>query len=295
LLHLLETFCAVAETGSLSKAAETLHLTQPAVTRQIKALEQELSAVLLTRTAHGVDLTPAGRAVLVHAHQALTAVEACRRAVAESAGGAGQLRVAAGHMVMQFLLPPVLAKFRTAYPDVEIQLYTGHYQECLDQLTGYQADLALISTPVSVSGLKAAPLLVDPVVAATAPGVALTAGRRELSLAELAGHTILMLPRQSGFHQLVSHVLADAGVDCPVAEHPTVEAAKTMAALNMGVTLLPWSAVADEVERGRLSAATVADWPDNGRTVLAVTRSEGAPPPPVPALLRALKEHYNPR
>ncbi|HLN59958.1 MAG TPA: LysR family transcriptional regulator [Symbiobacteriaceae bacterium] len=292
MLHLLETFCAVADTGSLSKAAEALHLTQPAVTRQIKALEQDLGAVLLTRTAHGVELTPAGRAVLAHARHALVAVEGCRRAAAEATGGASQLRVAAGHMIMQHLLPPVLAKYRAEYPDVQVKLYTGHYQDCLDQLTGYQSDLALISTPVSGSGLKGVPLLVDPVVAATAPGVALTAGGREIVLAELAGYPILMLPRQSGFHQQASHVLAEAGVDCPVAEHPTVEAVKTMASLNMGVALLPLSAVADEVERGRLAAATISDWPDHGRTVLAVTRSEGAVPLPVQSLLKALRAHY---
>lgn len=292
MLHLLETLCAVAETGSLSRAADTLHLTQPAVTRQVKALEQELGAVLLTRTTHGVELTPAGKAVLPHARQALAALEACRRAAAEAgAGGVGHLRVAAGHMVMQFLLPPVLAEFQAAYPDVQIELHTGHYQECLDYVVGYQADLALISTPPSMSGVKATPLLLDRVAAVAATGHTLAAAR-EVRLADLAGQTVLTLPRQAGFRQMVVGVLAGADIHCTFAEQPTVEAVKTMAALNMGVAVLPMSAVAEDVERGRLAAVPLTDWPDQGRTVLAVTRSEGAVPAPVRALLHALKARY---
>jgi DNA-binding transcriptional LysR family regulator len=291
-LHLLETFCAVAASGSLSRAAEQLHLTQPAVTRQVKALEQELGAVLLTRTTHGVALTPAGHAVLVHARQALSALEACRRAAAEAApGGAGQLRIAAGHMVMQFLLPPVLSEFQLQHPGTEIRLYTGHYQECLDHLTRYEADLALISTPNIGSGLKATPLLRDSVVVAMAPDHPL-ARREAVYLRDLAGQTVLTLAKQAGFRQQVGHALGGAGVACQVVEHPTVEAVKTMTALNMGIAILPMSAVAEEVQRGRLAAAVLHDWPDHGRTVLAVTRAEGGVPGPVTLLLKALRARY---
>ncbi|HYG59084.1 MAG TPA: LysR family transcriptional regulator [Symbiobacteriaceae bacterium] len=292
MIHLLQTLCAVAESGSLSRAAEALHLTQPAVTRQIKALEQELGAVLINRTPHGVGLTPAGAAVLAHARQALAAVEACRRAAREAAPeGAGQLRVAAGHMIMQFLLPPVLATFRAAHPEVQVELHTGHYQECIDWLTGYQADLVLISTTVAGSGLKSSPLLKDPVVAVTPAGAPLGGGAA-VNLTDLAGLVVLALPRQAGFRQQVGQVLAGAGVPHQIAEHPTVEAVKTMAALGMGVALLPGSAVADEVERGRLSAVPVQDWPDHGRTVLAVTRSEGQPPEAVKTFLSMIRAHH---
>lgn len=292
MLHLLDTFCAVADTGSLSKAAERLHVTQPAVTRQIKTLEQELGAVLLHRSSHGVELTPAGRAVLTHARQALAAVDACRRAAAQAVPGARpQLRVAAGHMVMQFLLSPVLAEFRSAHPEVHVELYTGHYQECLEHLTNYTADLALISTPVSGVEIKAVPLLVDPIVAAAEPAHPLVAGG-EITVAALSGSALLMLPKQAGFRQLTSHVLAEAGVAYQTIEHPTVEAVKTMAALGMGVALLPLSAVAEEIERGRLAAAAIRDWPDHGRTVLAVTRSEGTVPALVTTLLKALRFRY---
>jgi DNA-binding transcriptional LysR family regulator len=288
-LHLLETFCTVADCGSLSRAAELLHLSQPAVTRQIKALEQELGAVLLTRSAHGVHLTPVGEKVLVHARQALSAVAACRQVAAEFAGAGDHLRVAAGHMVFNFLLPPVLARFRQEHPEVEITLYTGHYQECLDRLTAYEADLALVSTPPADPALRAVPLLRDPVVAVVAPGNRQTL-KAGLALADLRGETLLVLPRASGFRQVMGAVLAEAGVDCHLVEQPSVEAIKTMVALQMGIALLPQSAVREEVQRGKLAAVPLTDWPDNGRMVLAVTRSEGSLPLPVRLLLKALKD-----
>lgn len=292
MLQLFETFCAVAETGSLTKAAEALHVAQPTVTRQIKALEQELGAVLLTRTAQGVALTPVGQQVLLHARQALGAVAACRRVAAEStAGAAGPLRLAAGAMLMQFTLPPVLAEFRAEHPGLEVELHTGHYQDCLAHLINYEVDLALIATPNIPAGLKSSPLFKDPVVLALAPGSPLT-GRPHLDLADLQGATLLVLPRQAGFRQQVARVVADSGLECHLVEHPTVEAVKTMVGLSMGAALLPRSAVADEVARGRLAAVLVRDWPDNGRTVLAVTRSEGQVPPVIGELIARLKERF---
>ncbi len=296
MLQLLETFCTVAETGSLSKAAEALHLTQPAVTRKIKALEHELGAVLLTRTPHGVELTPVGREVLIHAHSALAAVAACRRAAAKSTpAGKEQLRIATGSMLMQFVVPPVLAALRRERPDLHIEIHTGSYRECLDRLVAYNVDLALIFTPQIPPGLKARPLFTDPMAVVTAPGNPLTADRKERSIAELDGLSLLALPRTAGLHQQLVKVLDEHGIRCELVEQATVESIKTMVALEMGITLLPRSAVADEVAQGRLAAVPLKDWPDNGRTVLAVTRGEGEVPEPVTAFIRALRERYGNR
>lgn len=292
MFELFETFCSVAETGSLSKAAEALHITQPAVTRKIKALEKELGGVLLSRTSHGVELTPVGMQVLIYARQALAAVAACRRAVAESTPGEhGRLAIASGNILMQFTLPPVLAEFREQHPDLPIILYTGLYQECLVRLTNYEVDLALIATPLIPPGLKARPLFTDPMMVVTPPDSPL-AQADELSLADLEGQTLLVLPKQSGLRQQLTRVLAEANITCPLAEHSTVEMVKTMVGLGIGVTLLPQSAVAEEVEQGRFAAVPMRDWPDHGRTVLAVTRSEGAISEAVSAFLKALVHRY---
>lgn len=292
MLQLFETFCAVAETGSLSKAAEAVHITQPAVTRHIKALEQELGAVLLTRTTHGVALTPVGEQVLVHARQALAAVAAAHRVAAElSPGDHGRLAIAAGNMLTQFIIPPVIAALRAQRPELQVEMYAGNYQDCLDRLTAYQVDLALISTPNIPPGLKARKLFIDPVVLVAAPKSPL-AGRESVRIADLEGKTLLVLPKATGLRQQLVKRLTDAAVNCHLVEHPTVETLKTIVSLDMGVTLLPRSAVAEEVAQGRLSAILVEDWPDNGRPVLAVTRGEGSLSEPVQTFLKALQERY---
>lgn len=291
MLHLLATFCAVVDTGSLSRAAEQLHLTQPAVTRQIKALEQELGAVLLTRTTSGVGLTPAGEQVLPHARRALAAVAACHRAAADASPEPGRLRLAAGNMLMQFILPRVLTAFKAQRPEVQIQLHTGHYQECLERVIAYEADLALIASHQIPPGLKARPLFADPITLVIAPTSAL-AGREWAELKDLQGLSLFVLPRQSGLRQHITEVLAAAGVSAAMAEQPTVEALKTMVLLELGASLLPRSAVADEVKQGRLMAVPVRDWPESGRTILAVTRAEGELPEPARSFRQALLHQY---
>jgi len=288
LLHLLESFCAAAETGSLSKAAEALHLSQPAITRQIKSLEAQLGAVLLNRTPQGVELTPAGQAVLPHARAALAAVAACRHAAAEASGtGPGRLRIAAGMMITLYTLPPVIAAFRAAYPSIPVDLLPGSHQDVLEQLIEYRADVAFIASDVSAPGAKAIRLFSDPMLLVSHPQ-----SEPVERLADLQGRTLMVLHPRAGMRQEVERALADHGVTCRLVEHPTVETIKTAVMLQMGVAVLPASAVREEVRAGRLAARPIADWPGSSRTVRAVVRAEGSLPEQVRAFIHMVKQHY---
>lgn len=291
-LPFLETFCTVAATGSLSRAAEALHISQPAVTRQIKALEQELGAVLLTRTPRGVELTPVGHKVLEHARQALAAVTACRRAAAEAVPGAQErLRIACGAMLMQFALPPVLTAFRAERPDLDVDLRTGHFQTCVDLLLSYEVDLSVISTPMYRSGLKVTPLFRDPVMLVTAPDSPL-ATRSFVNLEDLRGLSLFVLPRQTGWRQQMTRVLAQADIACTLVEHPTVETIKVVVGMGMGATLLPRTAVTPDAAAKRLVAIPIRDWPEEGRIIYEIVRSEGALPSVARAFRAALRNSY---
>lgn len=288
MLHLLESFCTVAETGSLNKAAEVLHLTQPAITRQIKTLEAQLGVVLLNRTPHGVGLTPAGQAVLPHARAALAAVAACKHAAQTAAGGGPErLRIAAGLMITLYTLPPVITAFQDAYPAVPVELIPGHHRETLDKLLDYKADVAFIATDVSAPETKAIKLFSDPLLLVSHPQP-----EPPCRLSDLGGRTLLVLQPQAGLRQEVERILAEHTVTCRLAEHPTVETIKTAAQLQMGVTILPASAVRDDVRAGRLAARPIADWPASTRTIRAFVRSEGTIPEPVRTFIHLLKEHY---
>mgnify|MGYP003900184503 FL=1 len=288
MLHLLESFCAAAETGSLNKAAEMLHLSQPAITRQIKSLEAQLGAVLLNRTPRGVELTPAGQAVLPHARAALSAVAACRHAAAQASGaGPGRLRIAAGLMLTLYTLPPVITAFREAYPAVPVDLRPGSNRDVLNQLMEYEADVAFLLSRVSEPGVKAIKLFSDPMLLVSHPD----AGPLE-RLRDLEGRTVLVLQPGAGMRHEVEQALTEQGVTCRLVEHPTVETIKTAVMLQMGVTILPASAVRQEVRDGRLAARPVADWPGPGRTVHAYVRAEGVLPEQARIFIHMLKQHY---
>ena len=289
MLELLETFCAVAEAGSLTRAAERLHLTQPAITRQMRALERELGAAVLTRTSQGVALTPAGHAVLAHAREAIGAVRAARQAAAAAAGGGqARLRVAAGLMATQYVLPPVVAAFQTRHPEVEVELQPGHHRVAVERLLGYEADVAVIASPVRSPLVKATPVLRDPLLVVSASG----AESAPIRLEALQGKTLLVLAPGTGLHELVEEALRRRGVTCHLVEHPNAETIKTAVRLGMGVSILPVSAVREELRAGTLAAREIADWPSGERVIRVLVRSSGRAPKAVSDFVAVLKESY---
>lgn len=290
MLHLLRSFCAVVEAGSLNRAAEGLHLTQPAVTRHIAALEHELGARLLLRGPRGVTLTPAGQEVYGHARRALAAVRACHNAAAGWATpDRGRLAVGAGLTLILFTLPPVIGEFRRRHPAIQVEVRSGTSREVLGQLLAYEVDLAFVTSPVESRELRSYPLFVDPLVVAAAPnhppaaGWGAAAGRgphrppaAEVALEALAGQTLIALRPGSGLRQYVDQVLEGRGISPRVVmEFDSIEAIKTMVTLGLGLALLPWSSVRDDFDAGLLVAARPAGWPDPGRTVALVVRRDG--------------------
>jgi DNA-binding transcriptional LysR family regulator len=318
MLDLLETFIAVSEAGSLNKAAEALHLTQPAITRQIRSLEAQLGAVLLTRSSHGVTLTPAGVAILPHARQALAASAACKQAAqAASAGRAQRLTLATGLMITLYVLPPVIARFRELHPDVDVALHPGLHAQAVDRLLNYEVDAAVIGSDVDVPQVRAIPIFRDPLLLVTAPSNAAPVSSQALplssgaqlgiseathaappqtghgaALAALQGAALHVPSPQTGLRHQIERALADRGITATLHEHPIAETIKTAVALGMGVAILPRSVVVADVAAGRLHAVPLDDWPDAYRTVRVLIRAEGAVPTAVRALIGLLQERY---
>lgn len=289
MLDLLETLCAVADTGSLSRAAERLHRTQPAVTRQVQALERQLGAVLVLRTPHGVELTPAGLAVLPHARATMTAVRALRETAATASGNSpSALRLAAGLMAMQYILPPVLARFHERFPDIEIDLQPAHQRVAVERLLRYEVDAAVIASPVRSAQVRAIPLIHDPLMAVRAA----PAPPDPMTLHDFAGTALLVLAAGTGMYEQVDAALRERGVTCKLVEHPTAETIKTALSLGSAVSILPASAIRDEVQAGTLVARPITGWREARRTVRLLVRAEGRPPAAVTALLDLLRAQY---
>jgi DNA-binding transcriptional LysR family regulator len=288
-LQLLETFCAVADAGSLTRATEQLHLTQPAISRQLSALERQLGAVLLTRTPQGVLLTRVGRDVLVHARAVVAAAQACRQVASEGAsGGAHRLRIAAGLMATQYVLPPVVALFRALHPDVEVDLQPVDRRIAVSRLIGYEVDVAIVASPVRSAQVRSTPLLRDPLLLVSSQ----TPDTSAVQLADLRDVQLLLLAAGTGLNEQIKAALSRRHIVCHLVEYPTAETIKTAVALRMGLTILPASAVQDELRSGTLSARTFTGWAGAARVIQLLVRANGRPPRPVATFTALLKQHY---
>ncbi len=145
----MEYFLTVVEESSFTRAAELLHVTQPALSHQIKALEKSVGGPLLERLTRGVGLTPMGRAFLPHAELAVRSAARAQRAARAAAGAeGGELHVAALHAVAVGLLPDVFARWRRAHPGVRLLLHEyGTTEELEEQVERGVADLAIGPRP----------------------------------------------------------------------------------------------------------------------------------------------------
>lgn len=179
----MEYFVTVVHEASFTRAADTLHVTQPALSHQIKALERSVGGVLLERMARGVRLTPMGRAFLPHAELAVRSAEQARRAARATAGAeGGELHIATLHSLAVGVLPDVFARWRAAHPRVLLRLHEYATAEALEEAVRRgTADLAFGPAPA------------DPT------GTVLPIGEEELVLVvpfdeRLAGRTTVTLP-----------------------------------------------------------------------------------------------------
>ncbi len=160
----LRAFLLVAETGSFSLAAEKLHLTQPAVSKRIALLEEQLGADLFDRIGRNISLTEAGNALLPHARAVQRELEAARQSVRDLSGAvAGQLRLATSHHIGLHRLPPVLSEFSRAFPAVQIDIDFMDSEQAYELIMQGKVELAIVTlAPVSERSLVTRTVWPDP-------------------------------------------------------------------------------------------------------------------------------------
>ncbi|MDT3725228.1 LysR substrate-binding domain-containing protein [Streptomyces sp. DSM 41972] len=258
-LRQLEYFVAVAEERNFTRAAERVHISQSGVSAQIRQLERELGAELFDRSARTVTLTPAGKAALDHARDALAAAGAVGQAVDEVTDLI-RGRVTVG-MVTGCTITPLfeaLAAFHTAHPGVEIALLEDASDRLADGVRTGALDLALLGaagrTP---EGLDAHTVIRERLVAAVPAGHPLER-RRRVTLRDLAAYPVVCMPPGSGLRAVLDQACAAQGVEPAVAlEASAADAIAGLAARGLGVAVLSESMA--ESYRDRLTAHVIAD------------------------------------
>jgi DNA-binding transcriptional LysR family regulator len=255
----LLAFEAVARGGSFSRAADELFLTQPAVSKRVAALEEELHVSLFDRIGRSIVLTEAGRALLPHARRVLGELEAGRQAVSDLRGTVGgRLRIGTSHHVGLHHLPPILRRFTASYPDVELDLHFMDSEQACDAVDAGEIELAVVTLPHAPSrSLETETLWADPLAILAAPDHPL-AGRPETDLRTLVAWPAVLPTANTFTRRIVADALRPHGLQLRVAlETNYLETIKVMVSVGLGWSVLPRTLKDDSVAEIALTGLTL--------------------------------------
>jgi DNA-binding transcriptional LysR family regulator len=247
----LAAFVEVADTGSFSRAAQHLHLTQPAVSKRVAALEERVGHLLFDRVARNVTLTDAGRTLLPYARNTLQGLEDGRRALSHlSDRVAGNLSLGISHHIGLHHLPPVLKHYTLQYPDVELDI---HFMDseiaCHDVLAG-KLELGIVTLPTeSIPHLETRVIWPDLLVVVVAPDHPL-ARETSAALRDLAEYEAVLPDETTYTHRIIRAGLQRYGLSPRVRLATNyLETLKMLVAIGLGWSVLPASMVDDTLRR----------------------------------------------
>jgi DNA-binding transcriptional LysR family regulator len=292
-LHKLNIFITVARLGSFTRAAESLHMTQPTISQQIAVLEAQVGAALIERQTRRIRLTPAGEALRPYAEQLLALSETALQATRAAAGLADlTLRLGVGHTLATYLLPDLLRRYRAAWPEHRVRVSVGNTAELLEQVAGNAVELALVGSPAAHAGVAVTPFMHDRLVVIVAPDDE-WAGRDAVHLDELMARPLLTREPGSALHATVERLLGPATLLSDSAmQLGETEAIKRSVEAGLGVALVQRIAVEREIAAGTLCALALRGGDD--RRTYAYARRQGAALTAAAAGLIALLDEIGP-
>jgi len=250
----LRAFVAIAESGTFTAGALRVHVTQAAISMQIRQLESEIGARVFVRAPRHVILTEAGEHLLRRARHILREHDAALDEIAELAGAEkGRLRIgSASAMVLTDQLPAILREVRAQHPGADISVNSGTSEALVEQIVAGELDIAFVSLPVDVRGIKTERLSEDQLVAIASPRHRL-AKQKTISAYTLAGEKLILGERGGNTRRLIDQFFAQAGVTLRVAmELSRQQAIRRMVEEDMGVGIVPLQSAQEEVEKGKL-------------------------------------------
>jgi DNA-binding transcriptional LysR family regulator len=254
----LRVFRTVAEHLNFRKAAEHLFLTQPAVTLQIKALEDDLGIRLFDRAANRVSLTPPGLCLLGYAKKIATLVsEAEQELGAEDGRVSGELPIGVSTTIAQYVLPHLLGAFLDEHPRVQFALHSGNTSQIVQLLLENELSVGLIEGPARDRGIRTEPFMQDELVLITPPGFEFD----PLSRDQLLGSNLLMREHGSGSRHVVETALQKAGLRLKsfknVMDLDSTETIKSAVEAGLGIGFVSRWAISKELELGALKVVQV--------------------------------------
>jgi DNA-binding transcriptional LysR family regulator len=251
-LHHLAIFAAVAETGSLTASARKLHISQPALSRELRTFEDRLGVTLFERHPKGMRPTHAGEVLGRYAARLFELERAAEGAMREIAGAFhGRLSLGASNTIGTYVLPRVLAALRRERPQVQVSLFVGNTEQVSQGVDDMRFMLGFIEGPLH-RGLRATAFQQDEIVPVAAPDHPLLRKRR-VRTADLNGQALLVREQGSGTRELIAATLRRCGiVEGTAMEFGSTEALKRAAVHGGGIAWLPRISMINELREGSL-------------------------------------------
>ena len=290
----LRTFVEVVRTGSFTRAAEALSLSQPAVSVQIRALERSTGVQLLERRPRRLLLTEAGRILLRYARRVIRQeTEFTAELTDLKSLHGGILRLGAGATPSIFTLAALFAEYYQRWPAVELRVQIGRTAELVSNVHKDALDLAIVSSDPGREGLDCRPIYTERCVAIAATGHPL-ALRDSVDIAEIAGQPLVMLPAESGFRRFLQESLQSHQIELSAAmELASLEAIKEVVRSGVLLSIVPETAARGESASTGLTVLPITGAELTRRTV-AIRRADKYVTRAMMAFYSPLSEHWGP-
>jgi DNA-binding transcriptional LysR family regulator len=258
----LQVFYTVAKQLSFTKAAEQLFMTQPAVTFQVKQLEEHFNTRLFERSHGRIALTPAGRIVEDYAERILAMSEEMETRVADLTGTvAGPLLLGASTTIAEFILPQILGEFKAQHPEVQAHMTVGNSETIVNRVADHTIDVGLIESPSYLPSLQNEICCDDELVVICAPGHALAA-RKTVTAQDIAAIPMVRREPGSGTREFTDNYFRECGVPPEdlnlVMELGSPEAMKGVVETGIAVAIVSRATIAKELRLGSVVAIPLA-------------------------------------
>ncbi len=256
----LRVFQAVADTGSFTRAADQVHLTQPGISKHIKHMEEYLGVPLFDRLGRKIALTQPGKILLEATREIMALVDTAEERIHDLSGmRAGRLRLGASFPIALYILPGVLAAYRKRYSAVELTLQIATSESIEDEVLANRLDIGLVSSEVRNTRLLARQFMSDELVVIVPP-THNWAKRRRIKARDLLGETYIVAARGAGARAIVEERLQAKGIVLQnVLDFVNPEGVKHAVEAGLGVSLQPGSVVQREIAAGSLRALRLTD------------------------------------
>lgn len=287
-LNQLRTFNLAATEHSFSKAAQILHLTQPAVTQQIKNLEAEMGEALFERLGRALVLTPAGEALLAFAQPLLNLADQALETVRQFTYERGRLTIGAGSTNTIYRLPTLLQQYHHDCPQVELRIRNGDSELITGLVYENAIDLGLITTINNnfPSIIRATPLFKDGIWLVAPPDYPPL-----MTPTQLASESLILYRAGSGFRRYLEEQFRNCQFTPKVTmELESIEAIIRLVRSGLGLAFLPEVAVKEEITKGVLKAVKVQGWPEFYRQTHLILRRDKYLTWPIKTFLKLLDE-----